>query len=304
MERVSVNQHTLKFVMALIDNLELIELKTKHLNAALELSKEANWNQVGSDWEMMVEAGNAFGVVSPENHLGATAIALPFGQEFGWISMVLVTKAWRNKGIATHLLNHCVEFLEASDLIPVLDATPAGENVYRPLGFVPHYGIQRWEIDNIESSSYLRSYHNQDHSLLSSVRLPEFDEILELDRCVFGGDRRVILEGIFKRCKEFVAAPAAKGAGFLLGRAGRNAYQIGPVFAENSDLSVGMLAKALSGLSGRVFIDVLDDKELFLEFLKKIGFRSQRPFLRMAKFRQSPFGLPSKIFAIAGPELG
>ena len=35
--------------------------------------------------------------------------------------------------------------LEADGLIPVLDATPAGENVYRTLGFVSHFSTKRWK---------------------------------------------------------------------------------------------------------------------------------------------------------------
>ena len=34
--------------------------------------------------------------------------------------------------------------------VPVLDATPAGENVYLPLGFQPHFGFQRWQHDGVE----------------------------------------------------------------------------------------------------------------------------------------------------------
>ena len=65
--------------------------------------------------------------------------------------MVLVTKEWQKRGFATRLLQTCIERLEENGLVPVLDATPAGENVYRPLGFIPHFSFQRWEHDAVET---------------------------------------------------------------------------------------------------------------------------------------------------------
>jgi len=289
--------------MALINDLELIELQTRHLDAAFALSTEANWNQVIPDWKMMIGAGNAFAIVTPTGRLVATALTLPFGHEFGWISMVLVTKDRRKLGVATHLLNHCIESLESADLVPMLDATPAGENVYRPLGFIPQYRIQRWETDSIETSTFLRAHLKSGRSVDGAVRRPALGEILTLDREIFGGNRSAILRAIYSRCDEIVCAPT-EGSGFLLGREGRHAYQIGPVCAYSGDHCVDMLLAALSRLKGPIFIDVPNDKTVLIDLLKNMGFRSQRPFLRMAKSRSKPFGRPGHTFAIAGPELG
>ena len=42
----------------------------------------------------------------------------------------------------------------------------------------------------------------------------------------------------------------------------------------------------------------------FIKRLIKLGFRKQRPFLRMAKGQAKFFGETDKMFALAGPELG
>ncbi len=96
------------------DQLELRKLTSIDIPQALELSKEAHWNQVADDWQFMITKGNAFGFFTSENELIASALALPFEGSFGWISMVLVTSEWRRKGLATKLLQHGIEILESN----------------------------------------------------------------------------------------------------------------------------------------------------------------------------------------------
>ena len=62
----------------------------------------------------------------------ATAIALPYGPHFGWISMVLVTNSWRRRGLATELLRSCIADLVQHALTPALDATTDGANYWLP----------------------------------------------------------------------------------------------------------------------------------------------------------------------------
>jgi len=59
----------------------------------------------------------------------------------------------------------------------------------------------------------------------------------------------------------------------------------------------GIILDALLSRSG-------DHQPVFIDHLKSLGFKKQRPFLRMAKGKQPPFGNPGRIFALAGPELG
>jgi hypothetical protein len=65
-----------------------------------------------------------------------------------------------------------------------------------------------------------------------------------------------------------------------------------------------LLTHALSRVSGPVLIDVPDRQDDVVEFLKEHGFATQRPFTRMFRGSAAGFGDPSRMFAIAGPELG
>jgi len=276
--------------MAPTEQLPIIELEPRHLDGALLLSEEAHWNQLEADWRMMMAAGTAFGMEEPDGRLVSTALTLPHGDEFGWVSMVLVTSDWRKKGLATRLLKTCIDTLESAGLVPVLDATADGENVYRPLGFAPHFGIKRWQHDAVETI-------NVKARACSAI---DVDEIYRQDADIFGGDRPIVLDSLMARSASF----SCMENGYLLGRDGRVASQIGPIYAENSDSALAMLDHALSNLKGRVYIDAGDHQAALESRLMEYGFDVQRPFMRMGKGRAEHFGDLSKMFAMAGPELG
>ena len=294
------NQPTSKLETVPTNTLDIIKLDDRFLADALALSNEANWNQVADDWAMMITAGEAIGFQDTGGRLIASALTLPYGDQFGWISMVIVTQLWQKQGLATRLLNSCIQRLEDKHLVPLLDATPAGENVYRPLGFLPQFGFERWEHEAVENISQTAAQRNNKTGMLE-----KFDpsEIIEKDRKIFGGDRRTIIESLIERSSEF-SAVAKNNGGFLLGRDGRTATHIGPISANSPKTAIALLNHALTTLSGTVFIDACNHQNKFIVQLEKYGFRRQRPFLRMAKGYTNKLGQPEKMFAMAGPELG
>jgi GNAT superfamily N-acetyltransferase len=294
------NQPTSKLETVPTNTLDIIKLDDRFLADALALSNEANWNQVADDWAMMITAGEAIGFQDTSGRLIASALTLPYGDQFGWISMVLVTQLRQKQGLATQLLNSCIQRLEDKHLVPLLDATPAGENVYRPLGFLPYFGFERWEHEAVENIFQTATQRNNKIGMLE-----RFDpsEIIEKDQKIFGGDRRTIIESLIERSSEF-SAVAENNGGFLLGRDGRTATHIGPISANSPKTAIALLDHALTTLSGTVFIDACNHQKKFIVQLKKYGFRRQRPFLRMAKGYTKKLGQPEKMFAMAGPELG
>ncbi|MEQ9811264.1 MAG: GNAT family N-acetyltransferase, partial [Azospirillaceae bacterium] len=127
------------------DNLRPIRRLTEaDIPAALALSCEAHWNQVADDWRLFLELGQPIGLETAEGRLVASAASLPHGPRLAWISMVLVTDDWRRRGLATRLMTRAIETVEASGRVPGLDATPAGREVYRPLGFEELFPLTRW----------------------------------------------------------------------------------------------------------------------------------------------------------------
>jgi hypothetical protein len=92
--------------------------------------------------------------------------------------------------------------------------------------------------------------------------------------------------------------------GFVLARPGRIATQIGPIVAANEGAAATLLDAALGCVSGPVFLDLIDGRDILMHRLRQRGFTVQRPFLRMGLNLRVPFGRPTHLFVVAGPEFG
>ena len=128
----------------LTDQLCPLRLDATWIPRALLLSEEAGWNQNAADWEVFLRHGTVLGF-SIGDRLVATAAVLPYGDTFGWISMVLVTAEWRRHGLATRLVAACTSLLRDAGRAALLDAAPAATAIYAALGFIPMGTLERWE---------------------------------------------------------------------------------------------------------------------------------------------------------------
>jgi GNAT superfamily N-acetyltransferase len=273
------------------------DLDIGDIDAGLALSTEVGWNQTAEDWAWMIQGGRGWACLDGQDRVVATALTQPQYDQFGWISMVLVTETWRRRGIAGYLMARSIAALRKSRRVPGLDATPAGRTVYAPLGFRDIYGLTRFRaaaptLGDAPPDTRFRPMASRDISRLAA-----------LDRVVFGADRLGLLNDLFRR------APALTwitedGDGFCLGRNGRGASQLGPVVAGDAGTAIGLLRAALGALEGPVMIDVPDHHDEVAGWLKASGFHAERPYTRMLLDQDRPFDDPDRVFAIAGPELG
>jgi GNAT superfamily N-acetyltransferase len=270
-------------------------LEEGDLPAAQALVSEAGWNQNANDWRIFLELGSAL-AVKDGGKLVATAATLPYPSGFGWISMVLVAGTHRRRGIATRLLGRCMASLREADMVPVLDATPAGRKVYKPLGFRDGWAITRWR----------RQVGFQVDDVARPLEEKDWPGVLALDAQAFGCDRAPLLERLRRRCSGFSCVIQERGAlrGFLLGREGRVATQLGPIVVADEDAAKALVGFACARIDGPVLLDALDRHSSLARWLEDQGFARERPYTRMALGRDELFGDPRRLAAIAGPELG
>jgi GNAT superfamily N-acetyltransferase len=259
------------------------------LEAAMALSQEAGWNQVAADWLLMLRLGSGF-AVRHGGRVVATSLALPYPPAFGWVSMVLVHTPYRRRGLATRLVERATAALTQAGLLPVLDATPAGAEVYGRMGFRPVGNQLRWRGRGGAGTAAGRGWAGA-------------DGVDELDRAAFGADRSGILADLYARPAP-VAELAAGGDGYLLSRAGRTATQLGPLVASDAITAVALLAQGLDAVAGAVVVDVPEQATGVATHLAGRGFAPERPFVRLALGRDAIAGTPELVHAIAGPELG
>ena len=292
--------------MAVVDfppDADLSLLEPASLDGAQALVVEAGWNQVRADWLIFLELGAAFKVAGPGGSVDATAATLPTVGGFGWISMVLVTHARRRQGIATGLLERCIARLRGAGLVSVLDATPAGRLVYQRLGFAAGWPISRWYR---AAASPPPPHSAAPIPGVRAMQRQDLAAVATLDAGAFGCAREKLLAGLHDRSRELACVSESGAAlrGYLLGRDGRNATQIGPLVAQDEATAIALLGHAIARQSGPLLIDVLDRHTRVAQALARHGFSIQRPYTRMTLDRPTPFGDARIMIAIAGPELG
>ena len=277
--------------MAATDHMAIVELGPDDALAGLALSTEAHWNQNEADWRFFLTNGTLFGVRDHDGHLVASAALLPYTSGNAWISMVLVTASFRRRGLATRLIDACLDAAAKQGFTTWLDATPAGAAVYAPLGFTPTLELRRLRLGTLAVPKATTPQSRSGYGL---------DEFIGRDISTMGFDRSNLLAELGGRPGSRLVSSG--GAAALI-RDGRKARHIGPLFADGPDPALALVREIIRSETGPVLIDAVSTQDEFLEGLTSSGWIVERPFQRMrfGGATAEPAELP---FAVAGPEYG
>jgi GNAT superfamily N-acetyltransferase len=257
----------------------------------LALSKAAGWNQNEADWRLMLAMGRGWGFSTSDGLLVATTLVLPYGG-FAWISMVLVHPEHRRRGHASRLLRIAIAQLRERGLTPILDATPAGREVYRQEGFRDTWTFKRFHL-----ARPLPPAHAE-----GAPPIGDWSRLSALDLEAFGADRGQLLRALQQRQPQCALAIDAQG--FVLGREGREARQTGPLIARDASTAQSLLESALAAVSAPLYVDVVDHAPQLQRWLLERSFVVQRPFTRMVHGADRAPGNEKLVYLVAGPELG
>jgi GNAT superfamily N-acetyltransferase len=274
--------------MADIEPIAIVELGVDDAQAGLLLSTEAHWNQNEADWRFFLSRGSVFGA-RDKGQLVATAALLPYASGNAWISMVLVTASWRRRGIATRLVDSCLNAAARRGLTTWLDATPDGATVYGPLGFAPTLQLRRLRLESPGETKAVQP--------LSLVGL---DEFITRDRCAMGFDRSLLLTELSGRPGSRILSD---GRTMLLVRDGRRARHVGPLLAETPERALALVDALARTEAGPWVIDAVNSHDEFLKGLANSGWTTERPFQRM-RFGSAITEAAELPYAVAGPEFG
>jgi GNAT superfamily N-acetyltransferase len=277
-------------------------LRADEIGGALALVREVGWNQVAADWRIFLDLGNVYAVRTGAGRVVATAATLPYDR-FAWISMVLVTNDYRRRGLASRLMRRCIDDLTAAGRVPVLDATPAGREVYRAMDFHDTWGFHRLVLQARRAAPPVTPPPGVTIAPITDAVWPA---LREYDAVAFGSDRGALLARLRGRlpAAELVARRGDSIVGFLLGRDGNTSSQLGPLVAENDATALALLGRAIAAITGPIYIDFADTHSNVRAWLDTLGFTAQRPLTRMVYKQREGFDDPARTFAVAGPELG
>jgi hypothetical protein len=172
-------------------------------------------------------------------------------------------------------LRQCIDDILAGLRVPVLDATPAGRQVYRQLGFEDAWGFAR-----LSAPQRTGALRDVDATIdVQPISENVWPALCAYDAAVFGVDRSALLARMRGRlpAANLFATRAGRIAGLLLGRDGRTSAHLGPLIAEDDATALALLGRALPSLDGNVYIDVADAKAAVRAALEACGFAPQRP---------------------------
>ena len=275
-------------------------MRASDIDEGLRLCRISGWNQVGRDWDQFLTLSpDGVSVAEHDGRVVGTVATVRYGTRFGWIGMVLVDPSVRGRGIGTRLLDHALELLSDMPLVR-LDATSAGHDLYLTRNFTEEGRILR--LQGIASG--------ETAPLREDVRhMTEYDiaEVSALDEQIFGANRATMLRWMWQGAPEFawVATHGSRLTGYLFGRHGHDFAHMGPIVAVDAETARQLAIACLGPHAGSVFVvDVPTHTPSWQRSLEALGFREQRPLIRMARGTGGIPGDPSRQFAILGPEFG
>lgn len=214
----------------------LTALTLDDLDAALGLSRQADWPHRREDWAMMLAVGEGIAARLDEEVVG-TALLTTYGGA-ATIGMVIVAEASRGRGVGRALMQAALERAQERDIR--LTATAAGLPLYRGLGFV--------ETDMI------RQHGGPAPRLTASgpVAATAADRaaLAVLDRDAFGADRGALWAALAATAAiSVIRRDGAVRAGAALRRFGRGLV-LGPIVSETVADAETLVAHAAARADG------------------------------------------------------
>ena len=164
-------------------------------------------------------------------------------------------------------MRRAIDDLTGRDLVPVLDATPDGRAVYRALGFEDSWGFHR--LTRSQRPGAPETLPAPAGVTIRALTEQDWQPLTRLRRRGLRRRTRRRARGLRGRlpAAELIAERDGRIAGFLLGRDGRLAAQLGPLLAEDDAIACALLARALAAIDGPLFVDLADAKADVRSFL-------------------------------------
>jgi GNAT superfamily N-acetyltransferase len=276
-------------------SIELRTLTAGERETLIAWSADEGWNPGLNDAE-------AFGAAGAEHFLGAfvdgemlSAIsAVAYGDDFGFIGLFITRPDVRGRGYGRTVFQAGMDRLQNRSI--GLDGVPAQQANYRTKGFMPDYGNTRY------------SGHLNGRVALSGTVVPVTSEhtamLSTFDRAHFPAPRLVFLTHWLQLSDSAgVCLEGETVVGFGTARACIDGYKVGPLFANDVQTALQLLAFLGSRCTGVMHIDVPDHQVDFIASLVAGGMTPGFQTARMYRGKAPSINLAG-VFAVTSLELG
>lgn len=271
-----------------MNSLSIRLLTSDDLAFADSLRAAEGWNQTRADWERLLahQPDGCFFATWNDQSAGVVTTTVHDGK-LGWIGMMLVHPEFRRRGIATALIERCLEYFQQSQVLCVkLDGTPAGTPVYEKLGFQTEWS---WQRRALESDAVPRIEPSGGDSF------PRYD----WDAEIFGSNRHAWLTRVAS-----IARVVCRENGYGMLRQGSKAGYVGPIVARDEATAEEIIHELLADRKGHYLWDLPMQNRHGIELAESLGFRPVRDLNRMWTGEKLIVGHPELQYGYADPGTG
>ncbi len=270
------------------------------------LVEQSGWNQTAHDWQVFETLGSIHVIRDAQNTIVSSGAVLPLDTTAAWISMILVTPSRRGHGLGRAIFQRCLDEVQKTGRVALLDATPAGEALYSQYGFTSQWHLRRWHRSARTPTAAAPDPGSMSAQDPAGSALPEDNRqaiatLAALDAKALGITRDTFIDKLAARPGSRLVRRADAMA---IVRDGRFARHVGPLVSSSEAAAAALLYDICESESAELLIDVPESRQELHIQLEAMGFAPQRGFARMSLGEPAPVGLTAFIHAIAGPEYG
>ena len=264
---------------------------------AADLSRAVSWPHRPEDWRLVLSLGEGLCAYSGGELVG-TAMWWTFGKRQTRLGMVIVDPAIQRAGIGRSLMNAVLDQATTPSLL--LNATKAGEPLYRKLGFKAIGGIAQHQgfcnaAPLVELPTGMR---------IRPIGRNDLPGLISLDQAAFGESRDTLIQRLVEEGEAVLLVEGERTLGFACYRRFGRGYVIGPVIAPDQQGAKALIAY-WAGTHAGAFqrIDVTAQSGLS-SWLESFGFAPAGEVVTMLRGAQLPDTAGPTIFAVANQALG
>ncbi len=277
----------------IIRNADGVEVEQMIRMAAAE-----GWNPGISDGQAFFLANKqGFWIGELDHKIIACISAVNYNGIYSFVGLYIVDPAYRGRGYGYRIWQHALARLDSS-IICGLDGVPARIADYKKSGFVYAYRQMRL------AAPALRVAMPEDVQFFTT---DVTKALLAYDAAIFGTDRSAFTSGwiTMKGAQTFFTQEQGKVTGYAVLRRCLEGYKIGPLFADNADLSekLFLACHSVAAPGEMVYIDMSEDNDCTHSWIKRYHLQLVFETARMYKN-----GIPDfpagKVYGVTTFELG
>jgi len=277
-------------------------LSDQYIGEAYQLIQNEGWTVSDQDFRTLLAftGTHAFMILIREEVIGMI-VAIGY-DTFGFLGNLIVAPSFRHKGYGILLLQKAIASLSDMNISMImLDAVPQAVPLYQRLGFQSICKSLRFRGKlSHDETGYLPN-------LTEKMTSGNFDDVISLDRQVFGADRSDLLKTQFKLCPQFCHTiyRDAKISGYIMATPYQDLLKIGPWICAEHESTPEILLQQVSSITptSYFYLGILEMNKQSVDIMHHFTLPLQFYSIRMI-FGGEHLPHSSGMFAIGGPDRG